>query len=537
MIAVRHGRLALFVRGFVTNIARPASSPVSFGARGKRVAPHGSSSSALRHAIGQGWRCAGSGPGVDDAENPVRSGVVKFWNSEKGFGFISVKDGSDDLFFHQSNVPDQGHIKLSAGMKVNYSRSWNERRRAYWAVSVTPIGTFDDDEHLPASSSSFPQPSSALVRSSSSSSPQSATAQMLAGSGVGCEADNGVGEATDIGPAFSAASMAPPKTGASVDERLNWLTTQMQVVHNQQMLLRGMYEMLKQQARHNANLERALFAIADRLGDRTLIADMPADTGGDVTTQGKGEQHRLAAVTTREEVAPGAAPGTSQAKANSDSGSTPCSTMLASQAPESAGSTSSRKRTFLDDKVDDASMAKDSKTSKARARAGADVVGVGNTSVSGASSSTSSSSSARDSSPPETSSSTRPLDVKVLPWPVKSFHLVGSFSDWNIDAQPMGDKGGTFRIRREAPRAGDAGGDLRREEFQIVGDSDWVKRVFPKSGDGKEPVILRPGQTSMATCGSGDDGHGRNWAVEGKPGNTFRIRYSPDAGTLRCERV
>ncbi|MBL7649009.1 MAG: cold-shock protein [Candidatus Hydrogenedentes bacterium] len=47
------------------------------------------------------------------------TGTVKFFNEQKGFGFINPDDGGDDLFIHISNVsPSEGLLK--EGQKVSY---------------------------------------------------------------------------------------------------------------------------------------------------------------------------------------------------------------------------------------------------------------------------------------------------------------------------------------------------------------------------------------------------------------------------------
>ncbi len=47
------------------------------------------------------------------------TGTVKFFNEQKGFGFINPDDGGDDLFIHVSNVsPSEGLLR--EGQKVSY---------------------------------------------------------------------------------------------------------------------------------------------------------------------------------------------------------------------------------------------------------------------------------------------------------------------------------------------------------------------------------------------------------------------------------
>jgi CspA family cold shock protein len=51
--------------------------------------------------------------------NTMAVGTVKFFNAEKGYGFIS-RDGEDDVFVHYSNIQGSGYRSLEAGQTVEF---------------------------------------------------------------------------------------------------------------------------------------------------------------------------------------------------------------------------------------------------------------------------------------------------------------------------------------------------------------------------------------------------------------------------------
>jgi CspA family cold shock protein len=50
----------------------------------------------------------------------MATGTVKWFNAEKGFGFIAQDDGGADVFVHFSAITGEGYRELREGQKVDY---------------------------------------------------------------------------------------------------------------------------------------------------------------------------------------------------------------------------------------------------------------------------------------------------------------------------------------------------------------------------------------------------------------------------------
>jgi CspA family cold shock protein len=78
----------------------------------------------------------------------VATGTVKWFSNEKGYGFISPADGSDDVFVHFSKIEGSGFKTLDEGAKVAFETEPGQK--GLQATNVTVVGSTSEEEASPA---------------------------------------------------------------------------------------------------------------------------------------------------------------------------------------------------------------------------------------------------------------------------------------------------------------------------------------------------------------------------------------------------
>ena len=66
----------------------------------------------------------------------MAQGTVKWFNAEKGFGFIAPDDGSDDVFVHYSEIQGSGFRTLEENQQVTFEVGSGPKGEQAQSVSV-----------------------------------------------------------------------------------------------------------------------------------------------------------------------------------------------------------------------------------------------------------------------------------------------------------------------------------------------------------------------------------------------------------------
>lgn len=67
----------------------------------------------------------------------MANGTVKWFNAEKGFGFIERENGDPDVFVHFSAIQTQGYRELAEGQKVEFEVT--QGQKGPQAENVKPL--------------------------------------------------------------------------------------------------------------------------------------------------------------------------------------------------------------------------------------------------------------------------------------------------------------------------------------------------------------------------------------------------------------
>lgn len=73
----------------------------------------------------------------------MKTGVVRFYNVDKKYGFIKADDGSGETFVHFSRIKKAGLEKLVGGQKINYLVKFDEFKKKNYATMLSLIPDSD----------------------------------------------------------------------------------------------------------------------------------------------------------------------------------------------------------------------------------------------------------------------------------------------------------------------------------------------------------------------------------------------------------
>lgn len=69
-----------------------------------------------------------------------QTGTVKFYNTQKGYGFITPDDGSKDVFVHVTAVEQLGINNLNEGARISFETEPDKRGKGPKAVNLQQTG-------------------------------------------------------------------------------------------------------------------------------------------------------------------------------------------------------------------------------------------------------------------------------------------------------------------------------------------------------------------------------------------------------------
>jgi CspA family cold shock protein len=74
---------------------------------------------------------------VSTGEKEMAEGTVKWFNADKGYGFIAPDDGTADVFVHHSAIQAEGFRSLQENQRVSYTAG--QGRKGPQAEEVRPL--------------------------------------------------------------------------------------------------------------------------------------------------------------------------------------------------------------------------------------------------------------------------------------------------------------------------------------------------------------------------------------------------------------